>query len=183
MGRISMSISENESLPGHMVHPFIWLATEMSRCRRSFFSLSGSSEHDPCCHSLSSSSFTGQSLTFLSVSLLLGVYSRIKYSTHEFKIYFSKRLWYLPLRVFQSVLLSPSVLQQVCGRDWDGSSENVRKWKYFLQFAVQSWFERVGRGSRRMCRSCSEGRMAEVLGSCLLFREFLQQTVVTTVVE
>lgn len=154
-----------------MLWPSIWQATGMSHCCRSFFSLSGSSECDSCSHSLNFSSFGGQSLKFLSMSLLLGVYSRIKDSMHEFKIYFLKHLWYLLLSVFQRVLLAPSVPQPACGREWDGSSGNVRRWKCFLQFAVQNWFERVGGGRRRMCSSCSEGRMAENLGDCLFFRE------------
>lgn len=154
-----------------MLQPSIWLATGMSCCHRNFFSLSGSSERDSCSHSLSSSSFGGQSLKFLSMSLLLGIYSRIKDSMHEFKMYFLRHLWYLPLSVFQRVLLASSVPQPACGREWDGSSGNVRRWKCFLQFAVQNWFERVGRGRRRMCRSCSERWMAKVLGSCLFFRE------------
>lgn len=47
----------------------------------------------------------------------------------------------------------------------------MRRWKCFLQFAVQNWFERVGGGRRRMCSRCSEGRMAKNLGDCLFFRE------------
>lgn len=48
-----------------------------------------------------------------------------------------------------------------CGRGWDRSSGNVRGWKCIWGFAVQNWFESVGRGRAGMCRSCSEGRMAE----------------------
>lgn len=153
-----------------MLWPSIWQATGMSHCCRSFFSLSGSSECDSCSHSLNFSSFGGQSLKFLSMSLLLGVYSRIKDSMCEFKIYFLKHLWYLLLSVFQRVLLAPSVPQPACGREWDGSSGDVRRWKCFLQFAVQNWFERVGGGRRRMCSSCSEGRMAKDLSDCLFFK-------------
>lgn len=75
-----------------MLQLSIWLAMGTSRCRSSFFSLSGSSEDDSCSRSLSCSSFGGQLLKFLSMSLLLGVYSRIKDSMHKFKIYFLKHL-------------------------------------------------------------------------------------------
>lgn len=92
----------------------------MSCCRRSCFSPSSSPKHDSC--SLWQLFQVWRPIRkFLSMSLLLGVYSRVKDSVHELKIYFLKHLWYLPPSVFQRVLRAPRVLHLLVGENGAGA--------------------------------------------------------------
>lgn len=145
MGKISMAVSENRSLP----------AVHMAGHRG--------------CPAAGGASSVSEVLLNVTPVLIHWVLPHLETSLWSFCpgsswLYIVSHLWDLPLSVLQRALLVPSVPQPACGRGWDG-----RRWKHFLQFGVQNWFGSMGRGRRRMCRSCSEGWRAGVLSSCLFF--------------
>lgn len=84
----------------------------------------------------------------------------VKDSVHELKICILEHLCCLPCVCFKGSSLLLAFLTFL----WEGMGREqweLRGWKCILQFAVQDWSERVGRGRAGMCRGCSEGRVAE----------------------